>query len=171
MHCTIHNQILKNAMPACLWRCCFIILLTGEPVRVLRKKKSSSSILTAQRNWPSGAPSMMSSWAACPKALYNRAARIPACSPGTVSLENFGGFASASSLPAAYNLGGFTGIAIRVKVTANAINLPLRPTPPLPASPTRRRSTRKTRPGQFIQLPFKTFVPCFVAASWKMLSR
>ena len=28
---------------------------------------------------------------------------------GTVSLENFGGFASASSLPAEYNLAGFHG--------------------------------------------------------------
>ena len=34
---------------------------------------------------------------------------------GTVSLENFGGFASASSLPSAYDLTGFTGIVIRVK--------------------------------------------------------
>jgi len=34
---------------------------------------------------------------------------------GMVSLENFGGFASVSSIPADYNLGGFEGIAVRVR--------------------------------------------------------
>jgi monofunctional biosynthetic peptidoglycan transglycosylase len=115
MNSIMHTSILRNIMTACLCALLFLISGTGETAMTTEEKEKSIF------NFDS--PAEVAQWRTIDDVVMGGVSQsvIKAGSQGTclftgtVSLENFGGFASASSLPSAYNLGGFMGIAIRVK--------------------------------------------------------
>jgi NADH dehydrogenase [ubiquinone] 1 alpha subcomplex assembly factor 1 len=161
MHCTMRNQILKNALPACLWSLLLIILLTGEPVMSAEEKEKLIF------NFDS--PAEVAQWRTIDDVVMGGVSQsvIQAGSQGTclftgtVSLENFGGFASASSLPAAYNLGGFTGIAIRVQGDGKRYKFTVKTDTAF--SGFTYQAPFNTESGAWTELrfPFKSFVPMF----------
>ncbi len=161
MHCSIHNKILKNAMPACLWPLLFVILLTGEPVMSAEEKEKLIF------NFDS--PAEVAQWRTIDDVVMGGVSQsvIQAGSQGTclftgtVSLENFGGFASASSLPASYNLGGFTGIAIRVKGDGKRYKFTTKTDTAFTGFSYQALFNTENGTWAVIQLPFKTFVPMF----------
>jgi NADH dehydrogenase [ubiquinone] 1 alpha subcomplex assembly factor 1 len=161
LHCSIHNKILKNALPACLWPLLFVILLTGETVMGAEEKEKLIF------NFDS--PAEVAQWRTIDDVVMGGVSQsvIKAGSQGTclftgtVSLENFGGFASASSLPAAYDLGGFTGIAIRVKGDGKRYKFTTKTDTAF--SGFTYQAPFNTESGVWIELrfPFKSFVPMF----------
>jgi hypothetical protein len=115
MHCTTRNHILQNGLLARLCSLLFIILLTGETVMTAEEKEKlifNFDNLAEVQQWRTIDDVVMGGVS---QSIIKAGRRGTALFTGIVSLENFGGFAFASSLPAAYNLSGFTGISIRVK--------------------------------------------------------
>ena len=161
MHCSIHNKILKNALPACLWALLFIILLTGEPVMSAEEKEKLIF------NFDS--PAEVAQWrtiddvvmGGVSQSVIQAGSQDTCLFTGTVSLENFGGFASASSLPASYNLGGFTGIAIRVKGDGKRYKFTTKTDTAFTGFSYQAPFNTENGTWAVIQLPFKTFVPMF----------
>jgi len=80
---------------------------------------------------------------------------------GRVSLENSGGFASARTLPARFDLSGHGGLSLRVKGDGRRYRLRLR-TDDSHDGPAYQASF-DTRPGEWavVRLPFESFAPVF----------
>ncbi len=80
---------------------------------------------------------------------------------GTVSLENYGGFASVRTRPKNYQLAGYDGITIRVKGDGKKYQLRLRTDDEFDG--VSYQAEFETVPGKWVtlNLPFKPFVPTF----------
>ncbi|MBM3211673.1 DUF4174 domain-containing protein [Candidatus Poribacteria bacterium] len=80
---------------------------------------------------------------------------------GTLSLENYGGFASVRTKPANFELSGYDGIAIRVKGDGRKYQLRLRTDDRLDGVSYQQEFQTMANKWTNIKLPFDEFVPTF----------
>jgi NADH dehydrogenase [ubiquinone] 1 alpha subcomplex assembly factor 1 len=161
MHAFTRNRSLQKIIPACLWPLLLIILLTGEPVMSAEEKEKLIFNFDTQEEvaqWRTIDDVVMGGVS---QSVIKAGSQGICLFTGTVSLENFGGFASASSLPAAYNLGGFTGIAIRVKGDGKRYKFTVKTDTAFTGFSYQAPFNTENSTWAVIQLPFKTFVPMF----------
>lgn len=161
MHCSIHNKILKNALPACLWPLLFIMLLTGETVMSAEEKEKlifNFDSPTEVAQWRTIDDVVMGGVS---QSVIQAGSQSTCLFTGTVSLENFGGFASASSLPGAYNLGGFMGIAIRVKGDGKRYKFTVKTDTAFSGFTYQAPFNTESNAWTELRFPFKSFVPMF----------
>lgn len=80
---------------------------------------------------------------------------------GTVSLENYGGFASVRTLPRMYNLTGYSGLIIRVKGDGKRYQFRIRTDAQFDGIGYRSHFTTKADTWITVRVPFSGFVPTF----------
>lgn len=80
---------------------------------------------------------------------------------GIVSLENFGGFASVSSIPAEHNLNSFDGIAVRVKGDGKRYKLTIKTDAAFTGFTYQSPFNTTSGAWTVIYAPFKNFVASF----------
>jgi monofunctional biosynthetic peptidoglycan transglycosylase len=161
MHSIMRNHNPQNRRGAGCCALLFVILLTGETAMTTEEKEKLIF------NFDS--PAELAQWRTIDDVIMGGVSQsvIQAGSQGTclftgtVSLENFGGFASASSLPAAYNLGGFSGIAIRVKGDGKRYKFTVKTDTAFSGFTYQAPFNTENNTWSIIKFPFKTFVPTF----------
>ena len=161
MHCTTHNHILQNGILACLGALLFIILLTGETVMSAEEKEKlifGFDNPAAVQQWRTIDDVVMGGVS---QSVIKAGSQGTVLFTGTVSLENFGGFASASSLPADYNLKGCEGIAIRVKGDGKRYKFTAKTDTAFTGFTYQAPFNTENNAWSIIKFPFKTFVPTF----------
>ena len=97
MHSTTRNHILQNDIVACLCALLFIILLTGETVMSAEEKEKlifNFDNLAEVQQWRTIDDVVMGGVS---QSVIKAGSQGTVLFTGTVSLENFGGFASVSS--------------------------------------------------------------------------
>jgi monofunctional biosynthetic peptidoglycan transglycosylase len=80
---------------------------------------------------------------------------------GTVSLENYGGFASVRTLPRTYNLSGYSGLSIRVKGDGKRYQFRVRIDTQFDGIGYRSHFSTTADTWITVRMPFSEFVPTF----------
>jgi monofunctional biosynthetic peptidoglycan transglycosylase len=80
---------------------------------------------------------------------------------GTLSLENYGGFASVRTRPYAYELGGYDGFVVRVKGDGHRFKLRVRTNDRFDGPAYQADFDTEAGAWRNVSLPFSTFVPTF----------
>jgi NADH dehydrogenase [ubiquinone] 1 alpha subcomplex assembly factor 1 len=161
MHSTIHDRIIKKIISACLCALLCLISGTGETAMSTEEKGERIFNFDSQeqvRQWRTIDDVVMGGVS---QSTVTAGSQGTALFAGTVSLENFGGFASASSLPAEYNLAGFNGIAIRVRGDGKRYKFTVKTDTAFTGFSYQAPFNTENGTWAVIQLPFKTFVPMF----------
>ena len=161
MHGTTRNHILQNDIVAFLWALLFIILLTGETVMSAEEKEKlifNFDNLAEVQQWRTIDDVVMGGVS---QSVIKAGSQGTVLFTGTVSLENFGGFASASSMPADYNLHGCEGIAIRVQGDGKRYKFTVKTDTAFSGFTYQAPFNTENSAWSIIKFPFKTFVPTF----------
>lgn len=161
MHSTIRNRILRNSLPAGL--CALLCLISGTGETAMSTEEQEKLIFNFDnqeqvRQWRTIDDVVMGGVS---QSAVTAGSRGTALFSGTVSLDNFGGFASASSLPSDYNLSGFTGIAIRVKGDGKRYKFTIKTDTAFTGFSYQAPFNTESGAWAVIQFPFKSFVPTF----------
>jgi NADH dehydrogenase [ubiquinone] 1 alpha subcomplex assembly factor 1 len=158
---TMRTSIPQNAIAACL--CALLLLISGIGETAMSTEAKEKLIFNFDsqeqvRQWRTIDDVVMGGVS---QSAVTAASKGTALFSGTVSLENFGGFASTSSLPADYNLAGFNGIAIRVKGDGKRYKFTVKTDAAF--SGFTYQAPFNTESGAWTELrfPFKSFVPTF----------
>ena len=161
MHSTIRDRMLRNSIPVCLCALLLLISGTGETAMGTEEKEKLIFDFDSQeqvRQWRTIDDVVMGGVS---QSAVTAGSQGTALFTGTVSLENFGGFASASSLPSDYNLSGFEGIAIRVKGDGKRYKCTVKTDTAFSGFTYQAPFKAENGAWSIIKFPFKTFVPTF----------
>jgi len=155
------NSTLQNVITACL--CALLLLISGTGETAMTTEGKEKPLFNFVN------PADVQQWrtiddvvmGGVSKSTVTAGGQGTALFTGTVSLENFGGFASASSMPADYNLSGFEGIAIRVKGDGKRYKFSVKTDTAFSGFTYQAPFNTENSAWSIIKFSFKTFVPTF----------